>query len=167
MTSPLRYLLQAANFFVFITIIGYFSTSPSVRQLEEGLAQVTLAFGHAGQPVRACRERTAEELAALAPNMRQVMDCPRERSPVIVELLMDDQPILEITANPPGAFKDQGIDIYRTLKVAAGRHRFSVRLNDSVQAEGYSHTGEYEADLVPAQLLFIDFNAQMGGFIFK
>lgn len=167
MTSPLRYLLQAINLFIFMAIIGYFSTNPSVRQLEEGFAQVTFALGHAGQPVTPCRKRSAEELAALAPNMRQPMDCPRERSPVIIELLMDDKPIFEITANPPGAFKDQGIDIYQTVAVPAGKHSFKAQLNDSVREEGYTYTSEYEADLAPAQLLFIDFSEQTGGFIFK
>ncbi|HEC16167.1 MAG TPA: hypothetical protein ENI99_06290 [Sedimenticola sp.] len=167
MTSPLRYLLQALNFAVFMAIIGYFSANPAVRNLEEGLAQVTLAIGHAGQPVRPCRERTAEELAALPPNMRQPMDCPRERSPVIVRLIMDGKPILDMTVNPPGAFKDQGIDIYRSIPIPAGKHHFVAKLKDSVREKDFNYVGEKVVDLAPADLLFIDFHAQMGGFLFK
>jgi len=167
MISPMRYLLQALNLTVFMVLIGSFSSGPSVRQLEEGEAVVTLAFGHAGQPVRECHVRTPEELAALAPNMRAPMDCPRERSVVTVKLEMDGKEILNLAAPPPGVFKDQGVDVYHSVTVPVGQHRFNVYLNDSVLIEGYTHVGEYEVDLVSTQLLFIDFNAGMGGFIFN
>ncbi|VAX08363.1 hypothetical protein MNBD_GAMMA26-549 [hydrothermal vent metagenome] len=167
MNKPVRYLLQAINLGLFMLLIAAFSSGPAVKQLEADEAVVTLAFGHAGQPVRECRARTPEELAALAPNMRAPMDCPRERSVIKVLLEMDGEEVFNLDAHPPGAFKDQGVDVYHSIIVPAGKHRFTVRLNDSALIEGYNHTGEYEADLAPAQLLFIDFNAGMGGFIFN
>ncbi len=161
-----RYLLQAVNLFLFMWLIAAFSSGPVVRQLEEGMAVVTLAFGHAGDPIRACRQRTPEELAALAPNMRAPMDCPRERSTIKVELIMDGELIHNIVAPPPGAFKDQGVDIYENITVPVGRHEFTVRMNDNALVDGYTYSSSYTADLKPAQLLFIDFSMQKAGFVF-
>ncbi len=163
----IRYLLQAINLFLFMALIAAFSSGPSVRQLEEGMAVITLAFGHAGQPVRACHKRTPDELAALAPNMRAPMDCPRERSIIKVELLMDGKSILNLTVPPPGAFKDQGVDIYENVTVPIGRHKFTVRMNDSALVKGYTYSNSYTADLTAAQLLFIDFSQQANGFTFN
>ncbi|MFC1602498.1 hypothetical protein ACFL3U_02905 [Pseudomonadota bacterium] len=162
-----RYLLQAVNLFLFMALIAAFSSGPTVYQLEKGMAVVTLAFGHAGQPVRACRKRTPEELAALAPNMRAPMDCPRERSVIRVELLMDGELIHDITASPPGAFKDQGVDVYENVTVPVGRHQFTVHMNDDAQKEGYTYSNDYTAELTDAQLLFIDFSQQESGFVFN
>ncbi len=162
-----RYLLQAFNLFVFMALIAAFSAGPSVRQLDDGLAVITLAFGHAGQPVRACHVRTPDELAALAPNMRAPMDCPRERSTIKVELEMDGKIILDLTIPPPGAFKDQGVDVYQNVEVPVGRHEFTVRMNDNALVDGYTYTDSYTVDLAPAQLLFIDFNQRIGGFTFN
>ncbi len=162
-----RYLLQAFNLAIFMALIAAFSAGPTVKQLEDGLAVVTLAFGHAGEPVRACHVRTAEELAALAPNMRAPLDCPRERSVIKVELLMDGKTILDLTIPPPGTFKDQGVDVYQNVEVPVGRHEFTVRMNDNALVDGYTYTNSYTADLAPAQLLFIDFNQRIGGFTFN
>ncbi len=162
-----RYLLQAVNLFLFMALIAAFSSGPTVRQLEEGMAVVTLAFGHAGQPVRACHKRTPEELAALAPNMRAPMDCPRERSTLRVELFMDGKLIHDLTAPPPGAFKDQGVDIYENVTVPIGRHTFTVRMKDNDQSEDFIYSNDYSVNLAAAQLLFIDFSQQENGFIFN
>ncbi len=162
-----RYLLQAFNLFIFMALIAAFSSGPAVRQLEDGLAVVTLAFGHAGQPVRACHVRTAEELEALAPNMRAPLDCPRERSIIKVELEMDGEIILDLTIPPPGAYKDQGVDVYENVEVPVGKHTFTVRMNDNAQVDGYTYTNTYTTELEPAQLLFIDFNQRIGGFTFN
>ena len=163
----IRYLLQAVNLFFFMALIAAFSSGPAVRQLEEGMAVVTLAFGHAGQPIRACRQRTPEELAALAPNMRAPMDCPRERSTIKVELYMDGKLIHNIVAPPPGAFMDQGVDVYENITVPKGNHKFTVRMNDSALVEGFTYSNTHTVNLTPAQLLFIDFSQQENGFVFN
>jgi hypothetical protein len=161
-----RYLLQAFNLALFMWLIASFSAGPTVRQLEEGMAVVTLAFGHAGQPVRDCRMRTPEELEALAPNMRAPMDCPRERSTLRIELIMDGKLIHNLVAPPPGAYKDQGVDIYENVTVPIGNHTFTVRMKDSDQSDDFTYSNDYTVELTNAQLLFIDFSQQENGFIF-
>ncbi len=101
MWSRLRqYAGQALAYLVFIAFVGYLSTSPAYMRISEGQALVKLTFDHFGQRKGECRERTDEELAALPPNMRQRMVCPRGRSPVTVRLGMDGKLVYEETARP-------------------------------------------------------------------
>ena len=71
--------------------IGCLLLHPRYRHLAHDQALLKLSFTHAGQLVHECRRRTPEELAKLPPNMRAPLDCPRERSPVTVELALDGQ----------------------------------------------------------------------------
>ncbi|MCP4696515.1 MAG: hypothetical protein GY862_06670 [Gammaproteobacteria bacterium] len=162
-----NYVLQVLNYAMFMGIVGYFSASPTYRHLAPEQAVITLAFGHAGQPVRECRRRTPEELAKLPPNMRNPMDCPRKRSPLEVELRMDEQLMLQEVYPPAGLSGDGGVDVYRRMKVPAGRHRLSVRMKDSVRSEGFNYVQETDVDLAPAQKLVIEFKAESGAFIIK
>ena len=82
MPSPKRLLLQIVNYSIFMALIWYFSFSPSYVRLTPDQSMITLALSHAGKPVEECRRKSPEELAKLAPNMRVLEECPRERSPV-------------------------------------------------------------------------------------
>ena len=82
----LRYLLQAINYTVFMALIWYFATSPSVRVIDDDEAVITFAFAHAGDTREPCRKLSYDELAKLPPNMRKPEDCPRERSQVTIEI---------------------------------------------------------------------------------
>ena len=53
--SPLRLLLQAFNYAVFMAIIWYFATSPSIRLIGDDEARLTIAFSHAGELREPCR----------------------------------------------------------------------------------------------------------------
>ncbi len=157
-----RYVLQIFNYSVFMALIWYFSTSPSFRQLDDDEAMLVIAFSHAGEIREPCRKRTAEELMALAPNMRAPMECTRERSPVIIEARLDGLPIYVHTAEAPGLFKDSGVDIYHSTKVPAGRHRLEIKMDDSVLRQGFNYIFEQEVELAPAQILLVDFKADQG-----
>src|SRR3990172_4110065 len=79
MVSWGRYAGQGALYALFAPAIGYCSTSPQYRPLEQGQALLRLSFKHAGKLVAECRKRSPEELARLPANMRAELDCPRER----------------------------------------------------------------------------------------
>jgi len=64
---------------------------------------VRLSFSHGAKPSAPCRERTDEELAKLPPNMRVRLECPRERSPVRVEIEMDGKLLYDNTGPAGGA----------------------------------------------------------------
>ena len=160
--KPVRYLLQAFNYSVFMALIWYFATEPSIRILADDEAMMTIAFAHAGELREPCRKLSSEELQELAPNMRKLEECPRERSPVLIEVLVDEQRLYAETFDPPGLFRDGSIDVYYRVKIPAGEHRFQVKMDDSVRKEGFNHVLERELSVNPAQILLIDFNSAKG-----
>lgn len=163
--GPIRWLLQVVAYGAFAAFLGYFSTSPAYRLRGDDEAVVKLSFSHSAQLVRACRERSATELAQLAPNMRTKMDCPRERADVLVELDMDGKPLYRIRTQPTGLHQDGAATVYRRLHIPAGRHRFHARLADGPQG-GFTFVRDVELDLAPGQIIIVDFRNGEGGFVF-
>ncbi len=160
-TSPgiAAWLGQAALYGLFALAIGVFSHWPPYRALGEGQALVKLSFSHTGKPVSDCRPQSAEELAKLPPNMRAPVRCPRERSPIVVELDLDGAPALRRVAQPSGLSKDGAASIYHRLALPAGTHRIAVRLRDDARSTGFEHVHEETVTLAPSQILVIDFDA--------
>ena len=103
----------------------------------------------------------------LPPNMRKPMDCSRERSPVIMELQMDDKVIYSHTAQPVGLYGDQGIDVYKNIRVSAGIYHLKAWVNDDVNVEGPIYEHEQDVDIQPEQHLVIQFESRLGGFSVK
>lgn len=163
---PIQIVLQIVAYGVFAAGLAYFSTQPSYRLRGDDSALVKLSFSHAAQLVKACRERSADELSKLAPNMRTKMDCPRERANVLVELTMDGKNLYQISTPPTGMNKDGTATVYRKLEIPAGRHRFHARLSDT--ADGvYGYTKDLDIELAPGQILIVDFLTGEGGFVFS
>jgi hypothetical protein len=160
------YPLQAACYAAFIAVVGYFATSPLYVHLPAGEALVKLSFQHAGERKEACHERTPEELAKLAPNMRAASVCPRERAPVEVEVAMDGRPLFAIVAQPTGLAKDGASTVYRRIAVPAGSHRVVAKMKDTVAGD-FRFLAERTVDLAPGQVLVIDFDAKEGGWVFR
>jgi len=161
----LRYAAQAVLYVAFGAALGYFSSYPVFQALPPNQALVRLSFSHGAQPIAPCHERTPEELAKLAPNMRVSKVCPRERSPVKVEIEMDGKPLYQITARPAGLKRDGASTVYRRLPVVAGKHTFKARLADGPDGK-FTYVSDATIDLAPGKVLVIDFNAGKGGFLF-
>lgn len=166
MRNALRYLAQALLYAAFVAVIGYFSSAPRYVHLPPDEALLKLSFSHAGARKVPCRERTPEELAKLAPNMRAQNVCPRERVPVTVEIVLDGAPLLRVVAPPSGFAKDGASTVYRRVPVSAGTHRIVARLADAADGE-FNHQGDATVDLAPGHVLVIDFDAARGGFVFR
>jgi len=160
--KPVRYLLQAFNYSVFMALIWYFATEPSIRILADDEAMITIAFAHAGDLREPCRKLSNEELQELAPNMRKPEECPRERSPVSIEVLLDEQRIYRETFEPPGLFQDGSIDVYYRGKMPAGEHHIEVKMDDSVRKKGFNHSIEKNISIDPAHILLIEFDSVKG-----
>ena len=163
MAKPISWIGQALLYGLFALIIGYFSSSPPYRHLPADQALIKLSFSHEGMLVSACRQRSAEELAKLAPNMRAPMDCPRGRSPVTVEIDLDGSPAYRHVATPSGLSRDGASTVYYRLPVQAGEHRLAIRLNDDARAAGFNYRREELVTLKPGKVLVIDFNREAGG----
>lgn len=164
--NPVQILLQAIFYTLFMGVIYYLSTDPVYKPLDEGEAVVVVAFGHAGKIVAPCRERTPEELAELPPNMRIAMDCPRERSPIIVEIILDDHVALKETFEAPGFSKDLGVEVFYRTKVPTGKHRIIARMNDDVNVEGFTHIDEEEIELTQGKIVVVEYRPDKNKFVF-
>ena len=156
---------QIALYAAFAAFIGAFASFPVYRHLAADEALLKLSFSHAGQLVHECRRRTSEELAKLAPNMRVALDCPRERSPVIVELGLDGRLLAQRIARPAGLAHDGASTLYERFVIPAGKHELLVKFNDSVQVQGFNYTHEERVGLSPGQVLVVDFNPEKGGIL--
>jgi hypothetical protein len=162
-TSPAAWLGQALLYGLFALIVGVFSAWPPYRHLEPDRSLIKLSLSHQAKPVGECRKLTPEELAKLPPNMRKPVVCPRERSPISVELDIDGQPALRRVALPAGQSKDGAASIYHRIEVPAGEHRVAVRLKDDARSAGFDYQREAVVKLAPAQILVIDFDPAAGG----
>lgn len=160
--KPLRYLLQIFNYTVFMALIWYFATAPAFRVLDQNQAVITIAFSHAGELREACRRLSQEELNQLAPNMRKLDDCPRERSPVVIEMKLNDELLYDKTLQPPGLFGDGGVDVYFSRKIPAGEHRFEIKMDDSVRNKGFNHELETTVQIEPSHILLVEFDSNSG-----
>ncbi|MCP4236296.1 MAG: hypothetical protein GY770_22405, partial [Aestuariibacter sp.] len=125
-------------------------------------AMLTMAFPHAGELREPCRRLSQEELNKLAPNMRKLDDCPRERSPVIIEVYLDDDTVYKAQLDPPGLYGDGGVDVYFSQTIKAGEYRIMIKMDDSVRSPGFDHQFEQTIDVAPAQILLVSFNARNG-----
>ena len=156
---------------LFYSLIGlgvvYFSNSPSYQYFAEDQALIKLSFKHTGQRLEECKRLTSEEIAKLPPNKRKPMDCSRERSPLLVEIILDGVTVYQETLLPSGLFSDGPAKIYFSQPVMVGPHQISVRMRDTGRTEGFDfeHSGTFE--LTSLEILVIDFSPEAGGFVFK
>lgn len=163
---PIRLLGQAVVYALFFAFIGYFASEPVYTHRDPGAAAITLSFGHAGERKEPCRRLTPEEIAALPPNMRKPMDCPRERVPLLVELRIDGDLTYRASLPPSGHAGDGASSVFEQFSVAPGVHVVRVRLRDSRREEGFDYESEKSVELSAGQHLVIDFRADTGGFVF-
>lgn len=172
----MRYTGQAVAYLAFIIFIGYLSNKPTYVHLPADQALIKLSFSHAGKTIGECYQRSDEELARLTPNMRALEVCPRERSPLVVELEMDGEVLYSGVLLPSGIHRDSSSSIYQRFAVTAGQHNLRVKLKDDIQKveevsqlqdKEYNYFGEKIVNLKPAQVLVIDFLPETGSFIFK
>ncbi len=159
MTSWQRYLGQAGLYGFFLLFIGYFSNSPDYVHLQPELATIKLSLRHPGQRLAECRTRTPEEIAKLAPNMRIAEVCPRERSPLLLEMELDDKIVFSEQLPARGLHDDGLASAYRRLSVSAGEHRLKIRLKDHLSQTHFPYQAEQSVNLKPAQVLLIDFDS--------
>lgn len=158
-STPSAWLGQTALYGLFALLIGVFSGWPTYHPLAADQALVKLSFSHTGKPVSDCRSQSPEELAKLPPNMRAPVRCPRERSPIVVELDVDGRPAFRHVARPSGLSKDGAASVYHRLALPAGTHRLTVRLRDDVRSTGFELVRDETVTLTPAAILVIDFDA--------
>jgi hypothetical protein len=165
--GPAAWAGQLLLYGLFALAIGVFSQWPRYHPLGPGQALIKLSFTRVGKPVGECRRLSPEELARLPPNMRTPEVCPRERSPITVEVDLGGVTVLRRSAPPSGVAKDGASALYERLVVPAGEQRIAVRLSDDVRSRSTPYVREATVRLTPGQVLVIDFDAGKGGITFQ
>lgn len=163
--KALRIAAQLALYVPLMLVLGYFSTEPRFSAVGPDEALVRVSFIHATERKEKCRSRSAEELAKLAPNMRAGLDCPRERTPLTVELELDGKVVLSREVQPSGLQRDGNAVVYQRMAVPAGKHRVIARLRDRPGA-GFNYVKDETVEIAGGRVLLIDFSAERGGFAF-
>lgn len=167
MLRPIRLIMQIVLYGAFAAFIGYFSNAPTWSHFGPDQALIKLSFSHPGKLKGKCRQLTREEIKNLPPNMRRARDCPRERVPVVVELMIDGKLLHHESLPPTGIWSDGASSIYRRFSVPAGQHQLIVRLRDSARVTGYDYEYTGDINLAPARNFVIDFRAEIGEFVLR
>jgi hypothetical protein len=162
-----RYLGQALAYLLFIIFIGYFSTSPSYTFTKPDQAVIKLTFIHAGKRKEPCRKRTGKELAEMPAHLRKKMDCPRERSPLFVQIDLDGKTIFSREIQPKGLSHDLPSPVYQRFTIPAGTHHLHARMRDDIHTKGFNYERSETIKLAPSQILVIDFDSERKEFIFN
>jgi hypothetical protein len=156
----------AGTFAAFALGIGYLSASPRYQHLPPEQATIRLSVSQPGQPIGDCRPLSDIELAARAPNMRKFEECPRERAPLSIRLVVDGTLVYQDTIPPSGLRRDGSSAVYLRFPVAAGPHRIEAAVNDDATVSGYHFTRAATVALDPGQMVTIDFDRNRGGVLF-
>jgi hypothetical protein len=159
-----RILGQIVLYALFIAFIGYFATSPAYTFLQQDQALIKLTFSHAGKRKEPCRERSAEELEKMLKHLRKKKDCPRERSPLDVEMKLDGDTIYSATISPAGLSHDLASPVYERIRLPAGEHHLQLSMRDDIHSKDYNYVLNAVVTMRPAQILVIDFDSEHGKF---
>lgn len=155
-------MMGGALTLVVVLGVATLSARPMWQSYPANAALIRLSFNHSG--VRNCRDRTADELAKLPPNMRAKELCDRRRAPVRVEMDIDGRHAFAANLSPSGFFGSGPSRVYRRFELPAGNYHVDLRLSDNPAVSGFAYSESYDIKLAPAQSAAIDFNAANGGF---
>ncbi len=155
---------QIVAYAFFMGFIAYFSSAPMWKHTDPANATVKVSIRHPGKIVGECRDLSEAEMGNLSPNMKVLQECPRERSPVTLNIELDGETFFESIARPSGLQKDGVSTFYGRFSVPAGEHQIKAILKDDVHAGSADFEVLRTINLSSRQVLVIDFK---DGFIFK
>jgi hypothetical protein len=89
-------------------------------------AELRLALRAASARLEVCRDRTAEELAALPAHLRQLQDCDEQAIDYRLVVQIDDRPGRDRLVSHSGVRHTRPLAIESAFEVSPGRHRVRV-----------------------------------------
>lgn len=167
MSTPLRIFGGFATLTLVIALAALLSDAPAYRVIPPQTGILKLSFTHGANRRAACRQLTAEEIAALPPNMRRTEICPRRRPPVDIELAIDGDLVYRAMLPPSGLAGDGPSRAYEKFLLPAGNHEIAVRMRDNPNTAGFDYEAVRQVVLAAEQNLVIDFSVTEGGFVFR
>jgi len=163
----MKILGQIIFYTVFVGFVGMFSAWPEMRVLEANEAIISVSFSLAGERVGICRQYTQEELNELPPNMRRPADCPRERHPVRVEIIANDEVLYNAILPPSGFWSDGESIVYARIVIVAGDYDLQLQLDNTGNESAFRYTQSAAVDIAPGRNFVIRFDQLTSRFIFE
>lgn len=161
----IQYVGQGIAFLLFIAFLGILSDYPTYSHTTEDQSTLKLTLNHAGKLIEECRKRSEEELSEMPPNMRTQMDCPRERSSILLEVRLDGQEIYRETLLPFGFNRDGEASTYSRFTLSSGEYRLEVKMKDDANSEDFNYYFDQRIRLVPSEVKVIRFNTLLDKFV--
>ncbi|MDH5311622.1 MAG: hypothetical protein OEY08_16855, partial [Gammaproteobacteria bacterium] len=162
MNKIARYAAQAIAYLAFAALLGYFATMPPYEYGDPAMSTVKVSLSHAASRVKPCVQLTPEQIAEFAANMRRTEACERARLPLVLELDIDDEPVLRLTAAPTGMWSDGPASVYQRFDISPGEHRLSVRIRDTARTEGWDYERSDSVTLEAGRYFTVSFKAEKG-----
>lgn len=157
MADASRYLGQALLYALFFVPLVFLTHTPTHRHLAEDMAVLKVAVRHAGKIVGECTPINSADYANRPANMQRPELCPRERSPLQLELLLDGETLLRAAVPASGLHSDGVSSMYQRFNVPAGSHHLRLLMNDDVAVDGPTWQLEQDIELRPAQVMVATF----------
>lgn len=129
---------------------------------QPGGPSLVLSFRHAGKIEERCRAVPDEENAKRPVHMRRPQECSRGRQSVRVELLIDGEPAFAKSFGASGLWGDGPSTGLERLPLPAGRHRLTVKLDDSGEDGAWAFTSERELDVSEREQVAVVFGREAG-----
>lgn len=167
MIIPIRIFGGFATLTLVIALAVLLSDAPAYRVIPPQTGILKLSFTHGANRRAGCRQLTAEEIAALPPNMRRTEICPRRRPPVDIELAVDGDLVYRAMLPPSGLAGDGPSRAYEKFLLPAGNHEITVKMRDNPTTVGFDYEAVRQVVLAAEQNLVIDFSVTEGGFVFR
>ncbi|MGI9286005.1 MAG: hypothetical protein ACR2P1_11500 [Pseudomonadales bacterium] len=153
-----RYVGQAVIYALFMVTVGYFSSMPYYQASAPDEATLKLSVRHAGKVIGECATLSNAQMENLPANMKVVEICPRERSPLRLELLVDGELLYADTVQPSGLHNDGVSSIYQRFTMRAGKHQLTARLSDDVNVDDSVFVYASDVDFMPTQVAVLQFD---------
>ncbi|MBT3917535.1 MAG: hypothetical protein HN731_08375 [Rhodospirillaceae bacterium] len=167
MKRLLDILGQGFAYFLFALGIGYFASQPTYHPFGEDQALVKLAISHPGQRIHPCTERAIDHQRNIPKTARKLMDCPRERHPVTVQLKINGKTVFEAVSEPSGLSNDGRSLFYERFPVPAGSHEVLVQLYEAETATGAQYKFAQKIELKPGEIAVVGFDPTTKSIYFK
>ena len=152
-----RYVAQALLYALFFVPLAYLTQQPTHRHMDDELAVLKIAVRHAGKIIGECVPVDGAANGHRPTNMQRPEICPRERSPLALELKLDGETLYRETVQASGLHNDGVSSMYRRFTVPAGKHQLELLMNDDVASEGPTWELRQELVLAPAQVVVASF----------
>lgn len=125
--------IVGALFAVALTALGVAASQWPWSVHGEDEARIRLSWRTVSEPLRACREPTPEELAALPPHMRMKEICERRHAPFRLVVRLDEAPVHDAVHQPSGARGDRPLYVFEEIPVAPGAHRIEIEFGELME----------------------------------